>query len=76
MSKGRELEREIEALRERNSTLSTAILRISASLDVTTVLQEAVDSARAITAAGYGFVATSDATESFQEVVSYGFSAE
>ena len=37
--------REIEALRERISALSAAILRISASLDVATVLREVVDSA-------------------------------
>ena len=42
-----ELQRRIEALQERVSRLSAAVLRISASLDLDTVLQEAVDSARA-----------------------------
>ena len=67
---------ETEALRERISALSTAILRISASLDVTTVLQEAVDSARALTGAGYGFIVTIDETGSVREFVSSGFTAE
>ena len=43
------LRRENEALRDRLARLSAAILRISASLDVTTVLHEVVDSARALT---------------------------
>ena len=46
-----ELERENEALRERISTLNAAILRINASLDMGTVLQEVVDSARALSPA-------------------------
>ena len=50
--------REIEALRERISTLSAAILSISACLDVNTVLQEVVDSARALTDARYGIFTT------------------
>ena len=67
---------EIEALRERISALSTAILRISASLDVATVLQEAVDSARALTGACYGFIVTIDETGSVREFVSSGLTAE
>ena len=51
---------QIEALRERISSLSAAILRISASLDVRTVLREVVDSARALTAARYGLITTVD----------------
>ena len=51
---------EVEALRERISSLSGAILRISASLDVDTVLREVVDSARALTGARYGVIATID----------------
>ena len=67
---------EIEALRERISALSTAILRISASLDLTTVLQEAVDSVRALTGARYGFIVTIDETGNIREFVSSGFTAE
>ena len=48
------------ALRERFSKLCAAMLRISGSLDVNTVLQEAVDSARGLTSALYGMIATVD----------------
>ena len=40
--------------------LCGAILRINASLDLETVLQEVVDSARALTGAHYGLIATVD----------------
>ena len=50
--------REIEALRERISTLSAAILRISATLDLDTVLAEAVESTRRLTGARYGIIST------------------
>ena len=68
--------REIETLRERISALSTAILRISASLDVATVLQEVVDSARALTAARYGVIATIDHAGTVQDFVTSGFTRE
>ena len=55
-----ERKREVEALRERISSLSGAVLRISASLDVGTVLRETVDSARALTGARYGAITTID----------------
>ena len=44
--------RENAALREHISTLNAAILRISATLDLDTVLREAVESARGLTGAG------------------------
>ena len=56
---------ETELLRQRISTLSAAILRISASLDMAIVLQEAVDSARALTGARYGIIVTGDQSEDF-----------
>ena len=68
--------REIEALRERISALSSAILRISASLDVNTVLQEVVDSARALTGARYGIITTIDETGGVREFVTSGFTPE
>ena len=68
--------REIEALQERLSQLSAAILRISASLDVDTVLQEVVDSARALTGAGYGIITTYGESGEIQDFVSSGFSGE
>ena len=68
--------RENEALRERISRLSAAILRINASLDVATVLQEVVDSARALTAARYGIIATVDDAGAVQDFVASGFTRE
>ena len=67
---------EAEALRERISALSTAILRISASLDVSTVLQEAVDGARALTGARYGLIATTNDAGAVREFCSSGFTPE
>ncbi len=51
-----ELLRENEALRERLSRLSQASLRINESLDFNTVLQDVVDSARALTGSRYGAI--------------------
>ncbi len=56
MSRLDELTRENEALRERLSGLSEASLRINASLDFDTVLQEVLDSARTLTDARYGVI--------------------
>ena len=53
-----ELRRENDALRESISTLISASLRVSASLDLETVLQEVVESARALTRARYGVIVT------------------
>ena len=71
-----ERDRELQALRDRISVLSEAILRISASLDLATVLQEVVDSARALTSARYGVIATVDDAGDVQDFVSSGFSPE
>ncbi len=68
-----ELRREIEALRERVSRLSAAVLRASASLDLDTVLQEVVDSARVLTGARYGVIATVDGAGRIEEFVTSGF---
>ena len=57
MSRLDELARENEALRDRLSGLSEASLRINESLDFDTVLQEVLDSARALTNARYGVIA-------------------
>ncbi|MDE0074151.1 MAG: GAF domain-containing protein [Gammaproteobacteria bacterium] len=64
---------EIEALRERVSRLSAAVLRASASLDLDTVLQEVVDSARALTGARFGVIVTVDGTGQAEEWVMSGF---
>ena len=68
-----ELRRENEALGDRISRLSAAILRISASLDLTTVLHEVVVSARALTGARYGVITTIDDSRQPQDFVSSGF---
>ena len=70
------LKQENEAPRERISTLSAAMVRISASLDLDTVLHEIVESARALTGAHYGAIATIDETGRPQEFVTSGFSHE
>ena len=54
MSSAEELRQENAALRDRLSRLSEASLRINESLDLETVLQGALDSARVLTEARYG----------------------
>ncbi|MCY4592879.1 MAG: response regulator [Alphaproteobacteria bacterium] len=60
MERDDEANREVAALRERIAILSAAILRISASLDLDAVLGEVVESARALTGARFGAIATVD----------------
>ena len=67
---------EAEALRERISTLSAAMLRISASLDVATVLGEVVMSARALTGARYGVITTLGETGLPDDFVTSGLTAQ
>ena len=67
---------EHEALGARVSALSAASLRISASLDLETVLNEVVDSARALTGARFGAIATIDETGAPQDFVTSGFTEE
>ncbi|MCY3774732.1 MAG: response regulator [Candidatus Aminicenantes bacterium] len=76
MQSPKELTQKIEALQDRISRLNSAILRISRSLDVGTVLQEVVESARDLTGARYGLIATIDESGQVQEFVSSGFTAE
>ena len=64
------------ALRARISALSAASLRISASLDLETVLNEVVESARALTGARYGAIATIDEDGAPQDFVTSGFTAD
>ncbi len=68
-----DLVREIAVLRERISALSAASLRISASLDLETVLREVVESARALTGARFGAIATIDEAGAPQDFVTSGF---
>ena len=76
MAKRNKSTREIEALRARLSQLSAAILRISASLDVGTVLQEVVDSACALTGAHFGIITTIDENGAIRDFVSAGLPDE
>ena len=64
---------EDEPPKERISSLSSAILRIRASLDVGTVLHEVVDSARALTGARYGAITTVDEAGRPKDFVTSGF---
>ena len=69
-------QREIDALRERLSGLIAAVLRVSASLDLDTVLQEVVGSARALTGARYGMITTVDDAGRVADFVTSGFTPE
>ena len=62
--------------RERVSRLGAAILRIVASLDVDTVLREVVDSARALTGARNGVIATVDEAGLPQDFVTSGLTPD
>ena len=75
MSTPDELRRENEALRERIARLNAAVLRINASLDLDTVLQEVVDSARALTGTRHGVIVTVDDAGRAQDFVSSGVTA-
>ena len=67
---------EIEALRNRLSRLSEASLRINESLELDTVLQEVVDSARTLTDSRYGVITTLDDSGLPQEFVTSGMTPE
>ena len=74
MGKTGEPAREVEALRDRISTLTAAILRISASLDLDTVLREIVEAARTLTGARCAVITTVDDTGQPEDVVISGLS--
>ncbi len=61
---------------DRASRLSAAILRINQSLDVATVLEEAVESARALTGARHGVITTIDERGRVRDFVTSGFAPE
>ena len=60
----------------RLSTLSRALLRISASLDLETVLREVIDGARALTGASQGCIVTVDETGMPLDFVTTGMTEE
>ena len=76
MSRADDLQREIVVLRDRMSQLSAASVRISASLDLDTVLREIVETARVLTGARYGAITTTGDAGQLQDFVTAGFSAD
>ena len=76
MAEIEDLRRKIEVLRERTARLSAASLRISASLDPETVLHEVMESARALTSARYGAIATVDEDGRPRDFFTSGFTDE
>ncbi|MXW03336.1 MAG: response regulator [Holophagales bacterium] len=71
-----ELRQRIGALEERLSALHAAVMRVSGSLDLETVLHEVVDSARALTGARYGVITTQTEAGRIQDFVTSGFTPE
>ena len=76
MEKPEEFSREIEALRERIRALSAAILRVSESLDLDTVLHEVLEGARTLTGARYGIIATVDDSGQPRDFITSGLTEE
>ena len=76
MKSAEEFRREIEALRKRIAKLNAAILRVNASLDVDTVLDEIATAARALTGARYAVIITIDDAGKIEDYVMSGLSPE
>ena len=74
MGQSDETARDDDASRE--AALTAAILRIGASLDLDTVLEEVVESARALTGAAYGVIATVDEGGEPRDFVTSGFTKD
>ena len=72
----RDLEMEMEASRDRLTQISEATLRINESLDFDSVLQEAVDSARALTGARFGIIVTVDGSGEVEVFLTSGITPE
>ncbi len=71
-----DMRRELQAARERISTLTAAILRISASLELDTVLREIAEAARTLTGARFAVITTVDGAGKLEDAVLCGFTAE
>ena len=76
MSNTNKVKRENKPARDHTSRLSEAILRISGSLDPGTVLQQVVESARALTGARYGVFTTPDESGQLPDFVCSGLTPE
>ena len=70
------LSRKIEALQERIAKLNAAILRVSATLDVDTVLNEIAAAARALTGARYAIIVAIDDAGQIEDYVTSGLSPD
>ncbi len=70
------MERENEALRERLTRMSQAVLQINESLEYDDVLDEVVDGARELTAARYGVITLLDESGEIQSFVTSGMTPE
>ena len=68
--------RDLQAVRARDAALNEAVLRISASLDLETVLEEVVERASALTGARYGAIATVDKAGVLKDFATTGLSDE
>ena len=71
---GRDLE--IQALRDRLTRMCEACHRINESLDLDTVLQEVLDSARSLTGARYGVMVLLDGSGGVQDFLGAGFTPD
>ena len=69
-------QQKIETLQNRLSKLSEASLRINESLDLDTVLQGILDSARSLTDARYGVIITLDDSRQVEDFLASGLTAE
>ena len=76
LSREDELIQEVAELRHRLSRLSAASLRVNESLDFDTVLQDVLDSARALTRARYGLIVTMDTEGGLEAAFSSGMSED
>ena len=76
MNESDETAREAHVPGERDCALRAAIPRIGTSIDLDTVLNEVVESARALTGAAYGAIATVDEAGEPRYFVTSGFTPE
>ena len=76
MTRSRKPAADNEGPLERDSSLTEAILRMSASLDLDTVLREAVNGARSLTGARVGMIITANDAGEWFDFISVGFTPE
>ena len=76
MNQPDERDLEIQALRDRLTRMCEACHRINESLDLDTVLQEVLDSARSLTGARYGVMVLLDGSGGIQDFLGAGFTPD